>query len=72
MSGFQPLYLGQFVLFVVQSNMHGFVDDGFLSGLGDGFDDFEVALKNEFNDFVIGRFEVGLFHEGAGRYVVGI
>lgn len=62
----EPLYLGKIALVVVQSYVNGFVDDGTCAWLGDGFHHFEVALKNEFNDFVIGRFEVGFFHEGSG------
>ena len=56
----------------MQSNVHGLINDGPCAWFGNGFYYFEVALKNEFNDFVIRRFEVGFFIEGSWGDVVGI
>lgn len=56
MGCFEPLYLRQIALVVVKSNVNGLIDDGFLSGLGNGFNDFEVALEYEFNNFIVGCF----------------
>lgn len=56
MGCFEPLYLRQIALVVVKSNVNGLIDDGFLSGLGNGLNDFEVALEYEFNNFIVGCF----------------
>jgi hypothetical protein len=70
--GLKPLHLWECVLGVVQSDVHGFIDDGTCTGFGDGFHHGEIPLEYEFNDFVVGRFEVGFFHKGTWGNVVGI
>lgn len=70
--GFEPLHLRECVLGVVQTDVHGFVNDGSLSCLYDGFHHSKIALEYEFDDFVVGCFEVGFFGKGTWGNVVGI